>query len=92
METSTICSRMDSKIAHHFGSMSCGKRTSPKTVSASGRLVPVLWQKCLSVDAGDDKSFLTLEPDWKPFLPTVDTSTQGHDFFMIDLLRFAGVG
>ena len=41
---------------------------------------------------GDDKSFLTLEPDWKPFLPTVDTSTQGHDFRMIDLLRFAGVG
>jgi hypothetical protein len=40
---------------------------------------------------GDDKSFQTLEPDWKPFLPTVDMSTQGHDFLMIDLLRFAGV-
>ena len=40
---------------------------------------------------GDDKSFLTQEPDWKPFLPTVNASTQGHDFTMVDLLRFAGV-
>ena len=31
------------------------------------------------------------EPDWRPFLPTVDPSTQGDDFNMIDLLRFAGV-
>ena len=40
---------------------------------------------------GDNKSFLTQEPDWRPFLPTVDTSTQGDDFTMIDLLRFAVV-
>jgi len=40
---------------------------------------------------GDDKSFLTQEPDWRPFLPTVDASIHGHDFSMIDLLRFAGV-
>jgi hypothetical protein len=40
---------------------------------------------------GDDKSFLTQEPDWRPVLPTVDTSNQGDDFSMIDLLRFAGV-
>ena len=40
---------------------------------------------------GDDESFLTQEPDWKPFLPTVDPSTQGDDFTMVDLLRFAGV-
>jgi hypothetical protein len=40
---------------------------------------------------GDEKSFLTQEPDWRPFLPTVDTSSQGDDFTMIDLLRFAGV-
>jgi hypothetical protein len=38
---------------------------------------------------GDDKSFLTQEPDWKPFLPTVDPTTQGDTFTMIDLLRFA---
>lgn len=40
---------------------------------------------------GDSKSYLTQEPDWRPFLPTVDTSTQGDDFTMIDLLAFAGV-
>ena len=28
---------------------------------------------------------------WQTFLPTVDPSTQGDDFTMIDLLRFAGV-
>jgi hypothetical protein len=40
---------------------------------------------------GDHTSFLNQEPDWEPFLPTVDPSTQGDDFTMIDLLRFAGV-
>ena len=40
---------------------------------------------------GDDKSFLTQEPDWKPFLPNVNPSARGDDFTMIDLLRFAGV-
>jgi hypothetical protein len=45
----------------------------------------------LGLMQGDDNSFLTQEPDWRPFLPTVDMSTQGDDFSMIDLLRFAGV-
>jgi hypothetical protein len=40
---------------------------------------------------GDSTSFLTQDPDWKPFLPTIDAARQGSDFMMIDLLRFAGV-
>lgn len=40
---------------------------------------------------GDDKSYLMQEPDWRPFLPTIDAARQGNDFKMIDLLRFAGV-
>jgi hypothetical protein len=40
---------------------------------------------------GDDESFLTQEPAWEPFLPTVDSSKQDDDFTMADLLRFAGV-
>jgi len=40
---------------------------------------------------GDRTSYLTQDPDWEPFLPTVDPSRTGEDFRMIDLLRFAGV-
>ncbi len=40
---------------------------------------------------GDASSFLSQDPDWEPTLPTVDSSTQGEDFKIIDLLRFAGV-
>ncbi|MBV9790270.1 MAG: peroxidase, partial [Chloroflexi bacterium] len=40
---------------------------------------------------GDGQSYLTQEPDWRPFLPTVNASATGRDFTMIDLLRFAGV-
>lgn len=40
---------------------------------------------------GDKESYLTQEPDWKPFLPTIDPSRTGNDFKMVDLLRFAGV-
>jgi hypothetical protein len=40
---------------------------------------------------GDNKSYLSQEPDWKPFLPTIDKSVEGTDFTMVDLLRFAGV-
>lgn len=40
---------------------------------------------------GDKNSYFTQEPDWRPFLPTIDPGRQGSDFRMIDLLRFAGV-
>ena len=61
-----------------------GERLGP----VGGRIVAEVF---IGLMQGDDKSFLTLEPDWRPFLPTVDASTQGHDFRMIDLLKFAGV-
>jgi hypothetical protein len=40
---------------------------------------------------GDSQSFLTQDPDWTPFLPTIDPAREGHDFTMEDMLRFAGV-
>ena len=40
---------------------------------------------------GDNSSYLRQEPDWLPFLPTVDPAQQGENFKMIDILRFAGV-
>ncbi|HEY0604714.1 MAG TPA: heme peroxidase family protein [Herpetosiphonaceae bacterium] len=40
---------------------------------------------------GDSKSYLTQEPRWKPFLPTVKAADQGRDFTMVDLLKLAGV-
>jgi hypothetical protein len=41
---------------------------------------------------GDRSSYLSQDPDWEPFLPTIDPATTGEDFTMIDMLRFAGVG
>ncbi|KHL26877.1 peroxidase [Croceibacterium mercuriale] len=41
---------------------------------------------------GDRSSYLSQDPDWQPFLPTIDPVRAGDDFTMIDLLRFAGVG
>lgn len=40
---------------------------------------------------GDKGSYLSQDPDWQPFLPTIDASKQGDDFAMVDLLKFAGV-
>jgi hypothetical protein len=40
---------------------------------------------------GDRTSYLSQDPDWEPFLATVDPSNTGEDFRMIDLLRFADV-
>jgi len=40
---------------------------------------------------GDNSSYLRQEPDWRPFLPTVDPAQQGENFKMIDILRFADV-
>ena len=41
---------------------------------------------------GDRASYLSQDPEWQPFLSTIDTSKTGDDFRMVDLLRFAGVG
>ena len=41
---------------------------------------------------GDRSSYLSQDPDWEPFLPTIDPAKTGEDFAMVDLLRFAGVG
>ena len=41
---------------------------------------------------GDRTSYLSQDPDWEPFLPTIDPSMAGENFKMIDLLRFGGVG
>jgi hypothetical protein len=40
---------------------------------------------------GDSQSFLTQDPDWTPFLPTIDPAREGHDFTIEDMLRFADV-
>jgi len=40
---------------------------------------------------GDRESFLSQEPDWRPFLPTFVGADQGRSFAMTDLLHFAGV-
>ena len=40
---------------------------------------------------GDSMSYVSQDPDWQPFLPTVDASKEGEDFSIIDLLRYADV-
>lgn len=40
---------------------------------------------------GDRTSYLTQDPDWQPFLPTIDAGRANDDFKMVDLLRFADV-
>ena len=44
----------------------------------------------LGLIEGDKTSYLSQDPEWQPFLPTVDGSKKGDDFSMIDLLHFAG--
>jgi Animal haem peroxidase len=61
-----------------------GERLGP----AGARIVAEVF---IGLMQGDDESFLAQQPDWKPFLPRVDSFPQGEDFTMIDLLRFAGV-
>ena len=53
-----------------------------------GRIVTEVFVGLLQ---GDNASYLSQEPDWEPFLPTIDPAREGEDFRMIDLLRFAGV-
>ena len=40
---------------------------------------------------GDRSSYLSQDPDWEPFLPTIDPSKQHEAFTIVDMLRFAGV-
>lgn len=40
---------------------------------------------------GDSSSFLSQDPDWEPFLPTIDPGRQHEDFRIVDMLRFAQV-
>ena len=65
------------------------------TVENGERLGPVgariVAEVIVGLIQGDRTSYLSQEPDWEPFLPTVDSSKTGEDFSMIDLLRYAGV-
>ncbi len=40
---------------------------------------------------GDRTSYLSQEPEWQPFLRTIDPAHTNERFTMVDLLRFAGV-
>ncbi len=40
---------------------------------------------------GDRGSYLSQDPEWEPFLPTINAASTGEDFKIVDLLRFAGV-
>ena len=40
---------------------------------------------------GDRFSYLSLEPTWQPFLPTIDPQHKNDRFGMVALLRFAQV-
>ena len=61
-----------------------GERLGP----VGGRIVAEVF---LGLIQGDRASFLSQDPDWQPFLPTIDTSKTGDDFTMVDLLRYAKV-
>lgn len=61
-----------------------GERLGP----VGGRMVA---EVILGLIDGDRASYLAQEPDWRPFLPTIDTAHMHRRFAMVDLLRFAGV-
>ncbi|ODU20617.1 MAG: peroxidase [Sphingomonas sp. SCN 67-18] len=56
--------------------------------AVGGRIVAEVF---LGLIDGDRSSYRAQDPEWQPFLPTVDPGRQGDDFRMVDLLRFAGV-
>ena len=56
--------------------------------AVGGRIVTEVFIGLLEGDRG---SYLSQDPEWEPFLPTIDPAKTGEDFSMIDLLRFAGV-
>ena len=51
----------------------------------------IVTEVCIGLLEGDKASYLAQDPDWQPFLPTIDASKNGDDFRMVDLLRFAEV-
>lgn len=61
-----------------------GERLGP----IGGRIVTEVFVGLID---GDRTSYRSQDPEWQPFLPTVDPARQGDDFTMVDLLRFAGV-
>jgi hypothetical protein len=64
--------------------LSSGERLGP----VGGRIVAEVF---IGLMQGDKGSYLSQDPEWQPFLPTIDPSKAGDDFKMVDLLRFAGV-
>ncbi|HMN55544.1 MAG TPA: peroxidase, partial [Sphingopyxis sp.] len=66
-----------------------------QTVENGERLGPVgariVTEVFLGLLQGDKGSYLAQDPEWQPFLPTVDPSKKGDDFKMVDLLRYAKV-
>lgn len=60
-----------------------GERLGP----VGGRIVAEVFIGLLQGDRG---SYLSQDPEWEPFLPTIDAARTGEDFTMVDLLRFAG--
>ncbi len=56
--------------------------------AVGGRIVTEVF---VGVLEGDRTSYLSQDPEWEPFLPTIDPAKTTEDFTMIDLLRFAGV-
>ena len=70
-------------------------RTLHRDVARADRGGPVgariVTEVFLGLLQGDKGSYLAQDPEWQPFLPTVDASKTGDDFKMIDLLRYAKV-
>lgn len=66
-----------------------------EVVELGERLGPVgariVAEVVLGLIQGDRSSYLSQDPDWQPFLPTLDPARHHDDFLMVDLLAFAGV-
>ncbi len=71
-------------ILHEAALAENGERLGP----VGGRIVAEVFIGLLE---GDRTSYLSQDPEWEPFLPTLDPSRTGEDFRMVDLLRCAGV-
>ncbi|MBJ6121814.1 peroxidase family protein [Sphingomonas mollis] len=56
--------------------------------SVGGRIVA---EVMLGLIEGDRTSYLSQDPEWEPFLPTIDPAHRHENFSIVDLLRFAGV-
>ncbi|MDD1453170.1 heme peroxidase family protein, partial [Sphingomonas sp. H160509] len=65
-------------------SLESGEQLGP----VGGRIIAEVF---LGLIEGDRSSYLSQEPDWQPFLKTINTNHQNEQFSMIDLLRFAKV-